>query len=175
MPNGDSNQGTVSSFLAETLKDPLMFVSIMSDRYDLRQFLPSLLEFDPINFHQTRFRVRLLRKLNRSTNHLILEAKFGNNQVKKSRIFPVEIIDEDFCRFSSLVNKSRVYNSCHIYRVYRANVRTDETTQKYNTNSCNAMRDVLKSFSSFGWDRHHATCLDLIDFYLKSTKIVLSL
>lgn len=60
-------------------------------------------------------------------------------------------------------------------------MRTDEATQKvncfphYNTNSCNAMRDVLNSFSSFGWDKHHATCLDLIDFYLKSTKIVLSL
>ena len=56
-------------------------------------------------------------------------------------------------------------------------MRTDETTQKvnYNTNSCNAMRDVLNSFSSFGWDKHHATCLDEIDFYLKSTKIVLSL
>ena len=77
--------------------------------HDLRQFLPSLLEFDPINFHQTRFRItRLLRKLNRSTNHLTPEAKFGNSRVKKSRIFPVEIIDEDFCGFSSLVNKSRV-------------------------------------------------------------------
>ena len=60
-------------------------------------------------------------------------------------------------------------------------MRTDETTQKvncfahYNTNSCNAMRDVLNGFSSFGWDKHHATCLDEIDFYLKSTKIVLSL
>ena len=86
-----------------------MFVSKMSDRYDLRQFLPSPLEFDSINFHQTRFRVtRLLRKLNRSTNHLTQEAKFGNNRVKKSRIFSVEIIDEYFFRFSSLVNKSRV-------------------------------------------------------------------
>lgn len=86
-----------------------MFVSKMSDRYDLRQFLPSPLEFDSINFHQTRFRVtRLLRKLNRSTNHLTPEAKFDNNRVKKNRIFPVEMIDEDFCRFSSLVNKSRV-------------------------------------------------------------------
>ena len=56
-------------------------------------------------------------------------------------------------------------------------MRTDETTQKvnYNTNSCNAMRDVLNSFSSFNWDKHHAKCLDLIDFYLKSAKIVLSL
>ena len=60
-------------------------------------------------------------------------------------------------------------------------MRTDETTQKVNcfphcnTNSCNAMRDVLNSFSSFNWDRHHAKCLDLIDFYLKSAKIVLSL
>ena len=77
--------------------------------HDLRQFLPSLLEFDPINFHQTRFRItRLLRKLNRSTNHLTPEAKFGNSRVKKSRIFSVEIIDEYFFRFSSLVNKSRV-------------------------------------------------------------------
>lgn len=73
------------------------------------QFLPSLLEFDPINFHQTRFRVRLLRKLNRSTNHLILEAgKIRYQPSEKSQIFRVEIIDEDFCRFSSLVNKSRV-------------------------------------------------------------------
>ena len=62
-------------------------------------------------------------------------------------------------------------------------MRTGETTQKancfphYNTNmnSCNTMRDVLNSFSSFVWDKHHATCLDEIDFYLKSTKIVLSL
>lgn len=60
-------------------------------------------------------------------------------------------------------------------------MRTDETTQKvnrfphYNTNSCNAMRDVLNSFSSFGWDKNHATCLDLIEFYLKSTKTVISL
>lgn len=109
MPNGDSNQElSPASLIAETFQDLLMFVSKMSDRYDLRQFLPPLLEFDPINFHQTRFRVRLLRKLNRSTNHLIQEAKFGNNRVKKSGIFSVEIIDEDFCRFSSLVNKSRV-------------------------------------------------------------------
>ena len=110
MPNGDSNQElSPASLIAETFQDLLIFVSKMSDRYDLRQFLPSLLEFDPINFDQTRFRVtRLLRKLNRSTNHLIQEAKFGNSRVKKSGIFPVEIIDEDFCRFSSLVNKSRV-------------------------------------------------------------------
>lgn len=110
MPNGDSNQElSPASLIAETFQDLLIFVSKMSDRYDLRQFLPSLLEFDPINFHQTRFRVtRLLRKLNRSTNHLTPEAKFGNSRVKKSPIFPVEIIDEDFCRFSSLVNKSRV-------------------------------------------------------------------
>ena len=64
-----------------------MIVSIMSDRNDIRQFLPSLLEFDPINFDQTRFRVRLLRKLNRSTNHLIQEGKFGNNRVKKRAFF----------------------------------------------------------------------------------------
>ena len=57
--------------------------------HDLRQFLPSLLEFDPINFHQTRFRItRLLRKLNRSTNHLTLEAaKFSINRVKRARFF----------------------------------------------------------------------------------------
>ena len=60
-------------------------------------------------------------------------------------------------------------------------MRADETTQKvncfphYNTNSSIAMRDVLNSFSSFDWDKHRATCLDLIEFYLKSTKIVLSL
>lgn len=78
--------------------------------HDLRQFLPSLLEFDPINFHQTRFRItRLLRKLNRSTNHLTLEAgKIRYQPSKKSQIFHVVIIDEDFCRFSSLVNKSWV-------------------------------------------------------------------
>lgn len=70
--------------------------------------MPSLLESGPINFHQTRFRVRLLRKLNRSTNLLMQEAgKIRYQPSKKNQIFHVEIIDENFYRFSSLVNKSR--------------------------------------------------------------------